>query len=148
MSDQVKNPADRFSHNEAHIATSTQTNSDGTPYVAPVNHNVVHDMTYLGYMDAINCPKADHFVLVIFNAHSYILRKHVGVFCKYATKGSDILCSNGADQLRSNCAADQRLCFRYIHLHVDSTLNPKGPRANFYSIYLDFERLFLVSYIK
>ena len=32
------------------------------------------------------------------------------------------LCENkGADQLRSNCTADQRLCFRY----TDSTLNPK-----------------------
>ena len=29
--------------------------------------------------------------------------------------------NKGADQLRSNCAADQRLCFRY----TDSTINPK-----------------------
>ena len=103
-------------------------------------------MAYLGYTDAINCPKADHFVLVIFHAHPYILRKHVVVyFFKYETKGADMLRSNGADQIRSNCAADQRLCFRYIH--VDSTLNPKGRRAKSYSICPDFECLFLGSYI-
>ena len=28
--------------------------------------------------------------------------------------------NKGADQLRSNCEADQRLCFRYIH--VDSAI--------------------------
>ena len=31
-----------------------------------------------------------------------------GTICIYAKK------NKGADQLRSNCAADQRLCFRYI----------------------------------
>ena len=49
------------------------------------------------------------------------MRKYVGVcFC--------ICESKGADQLRSNCAADQRLCLR--DMHMDSTiplvfLNPK-----------------------
>ena len=40
------------------------------------------------------------------------------------------LCENkGADQLRSNCEADQRLCFRYTDstwiVHVLFLLNPK-----------------------
>ena len=43
---------------------------------------------------------------------------------RYEKTGCFCICENkGADQLRSNCAADQLLCFRYI----DSTilLNPK-----------------------
>ena len=42
-------------------------------------------------------------------------------------KKSDFcICENkDADQLRSNCAADQRLCFRYI----DSTI-PLLPKSN------------------
>ena len=41
------------------------------------------------------------------------------------------LCENkGADQLRSNCEADQRLCFR----HSDSTMSllPKSEISSFY----------------
>ena len=42
------------------------------------------------------------------------------------------LCKNkGADQLRSNCEADQRLCFRY----TDSTI-PLLPKSKISSIYL------------
>ena len=44
------------------------------------------------------------------------------------------MCENkGADQLRSNCEADQRLCFRY----TDSTISPKfqasSPMSSFVS---------------
>ena len=36
------------------------------------------------------------------------------------------LCENeGADQLRSNCEADQRLCFRYSNSTISLLLNPK-----------------------
>ena len=44
------------------------------------------------------------------------------------------MCGNkGADQLRINCAADQRLCFRYI----DSTipLLPKSKISSFLAIF-------------
>ena len=33
--------------------------------------------------------------------------------------------NKGADQLRSNCEADQRLCFRYSDSTVPLYLNPK-----------------------
>ena len=37
------------------------------------------------------------------------------------------ICENkGADQLRSKCAADQRLCFRYIIVQSLYFQNPKG----------------------
>ena len=36
------------------------------------------------------------------------------------------LCENkDADQLHSNCAADQRLCFRYMDSAIPLYLNPK-----------------------
>ena len=47
------------------------------------------------------------------------------------------ICENkDADQLRSNCAADQRLCFRY----TDSTI-PLLPRSEFSSLIRIFKSL-------
>ena len=49
------------------------------------------------------------------------MRKPVFAYAK--TK--DTVCKNkGADQLRSNCPADQRLCFRYIDSKVPRHFKP------------------------
>ena len=59
--------------------------------------------------------------LFLYSYLSHIVRKPD--FC---------LCENkGADQLRSNCEADQRLCFHYM----DSTI-PLLPKSEITSIYL------------
>ena len=43
------------------------------------------------------------------------------------------LCENkGADQLRSNCEADQRLCFRYSDSTIPPLLNPKSQASNLF----------------
>ena len=51
---------------------------------------------------------------------SHVMRKPA--FCIFENKG--------ADHLRSNCAADQHLCFRYI----DSTI-PHLPKSEISSLY-------------
>ena len=44
------------------------------------------------------------------------------------------ICENkGADQLRSNCAADQRLCFRYIDMLVSDLAGNPEERCFFFS---------------
>ena len=43
-------------------------------------------------------------------------------------KPAFFMCENkGIDQLRSNCIADQRLCFPYIDSSIPLFLNPKSP---------------------
>ena len=46
------------------------------------------------------------------NQESHVMRRSAFYTCE----------NKGTDQLCGNCAADQRLCFRYIH--VDSTIPP------------------------
>ena len=55
------------------------------------------------------------------NAYMSLVKKKTLAFC---------ICENkDADQLRSNCAADQRLCFRY----TDSTI-PLVPNSEIISL--------------
>ena len=84
---------------------------------------------------------AFQFVFHIFTAHTFPF-KHIDSSTYPAVPsqqmsrhmGKPTLCigeNKGADQLRNNCEADQRLCFRYM----DSTipryfLNPKIPASS------------------
>ena len=46
------------------------------------------------------------------------------------------ICENkGADQIRSNCAADQRLCFRYTDSTIPLFSNPKFPASSYLSAF-------------
>ena len=60
--------------------------------------------------------------MVKINVYSLISKKNLLLVQKMShamTKPTICICENkGADQLRSNCEADQRLCFRY----TDSTI--------------------------
>ena len=53
----------------------------------------------------------------IYNRITYKPRHEKTGFCLHENKG--------ADQLRSNCEADERLCFRYMDSTILSLLTPK-----------------------
>ena len=49
------------------------------------------------------------------------------------------LCKNkGADQLRSNCKADQRLCFHYMDSTISLLLKSERGGLTVYEIYIGF----------
>ena len=67
--------------------------------VIQLAHSEFFDQTYLS-----------HHVVGLFNIHVWL--KNMSLVMR---KPAICICENkDADQLRSNCTADQRLCFRYI----------------------------------
>ena len=84
----------------------------GKLYVLIVCGTFIMGLLYLRIL--LNSYKSLISILIKI-VHVYVLRQ-----CKMSRRmGKPTICigeNKGADQLRSNCEADQRLCFRYIPL--------------------------------
>ena len=73
-------------------------------------------LIFAGIRNVIGDVRNNNLLFVIFIQN---MSRHMG-------KPTILICENkGADQLRSNCEADQRLCFRYSDSTIPPLLNSK-----------------------
>ena len=120
MSDLVGNPADRFSHNKAHIPVSAV---DSQPERSTLYMYQLLQRETVYFYDA-NFPINIFGILSVFR-----VRNREYVLLEAVNEKTGILHMQFKQRCRTVCAVDQRFCFHYL----DSTI-PLLPKSEILSI--------------